>query len=144
MYNLTVRALERLNKKPIQAKVAILGWAFINDSDDARNTPSETYRDLLLKDGARVEVHDPHVLEYPGVPISHDLSSVLKGADAVAIFAGHKEYMALDAAEVKRLIGAARAAVLDGRNVVDPDAFISEGFVYKGIGRGDKNDHPLA
>jgi len=59
--------------------VAILGWAFINDSDDARNTPSEVYRDLLLKDGARVEVHDPHVLDYPNVPISHDLGSVLKG-----------------------------------------------------------------
>jgi len=124
--------------------VAILGWAFINDSDDARNTPSEVYRDLLLKDGARVEVHDPHVLDYPNVPISHDLGSVLKGADAVAIFAGHKEYMALRATRVKEMVGNAHAvAILDGRNVVDPDEFISKGFVYKGIGRGDKNEHPL-
>jgi UDP-N-acetyl-D-mannosaminuronic acid dehydrogenase len=144
MYNLTVRALERINKKPVQAKVAILGWAFINDSDDARNTPSEAYRDLLLKDGARVEVHDPYVLDYPDVSISHDLGSVLKGADAVAIFAGHKEYMALHAPQVKKMVGNAHTiAILDGRNVVDPDEFISKGFVYKGIGRGDKNEHPL-
>lgn len=143
MYNLTVRALERLNKKPVQAKIAILGWAFINDSDDARNTPSEVYRDLLLKDGAKVEVHDPYVPEYPNVPISRDLASVLKNADAVAIFAGHKEYKALQAPEVKRMTGVSRAAVLDGRNVVDPDEFIAEGFVYKGIGRGDKNEHAL-
>ena len=143
MYNLTVRALERLNKKPVQAKIAILGWAFINDSDDARNTPSEVYRDLLLKDGAKVEVHDPHVLEYPGVPISHDLASVLKNADAIAIFAGHKEYKALIAERVKKLTGAARAAILDGRNVVEPDEYIDAGFVYKGIGRGDKNEHAL-
>ena len=144
MYNLTVRALERLNKKPVQAKIAILGWAFINDSDDARNTPSEVYRDLLLKDGAKVEVHDPHVLEYPGVPISHDLASVLKNADAIAIFAGHREYKALIAEHVKKLTGAARAAILDGRNVVEPDEYIDAGFVYKGIGRGDKNEHALS
>jgi UDP-N-acetyl-D-mannosaminuronic acid dehydrogenase len=33
--------------------------------------------------------------------------------------------------------------VVDGRNVVGPDAFISNGFVYKGIGRGDKNQHAI-
>jgi len=34
--------------------------------------------------------------------------------------------------------------IVDGRNVVDPDAFIRAGFIYKGIGRGDKNAHPIA
>jgi len=144
MYNLTVRALERINKKPVQAKIAILGWAFINDSDDARNTPSETYRDLMLKDGAMVEVHDPHVLDYPGVPISHDLTKTLANADVVAIFAGHKEYRALQPGAVKKLTGKEHPVILDGRNVIDPELFIAEGFVYKGIGRGDKNEHPLA
>lgn len=33
-------------------KIAMLGWAFINDSDDVRNTPSEPYRDLCLEVGA--------------------------------------------------------------------------------------------
>jgi len=28
-------------------------------------------------------VHDPHVLEYPDVVISHDLDDVIKGADVV-------------------------------------------------------------
>jgi UDP-N-acetyl-D-mannosaminuronic acid dehydrogenase len=32
-----------------------------------------------------------------------------------------------------------KPVIVDGRNVVDPDEFIGEGFVYKGIGRGDKN-----
>jgi len=27
--------------------------------------------------------------------------------------------------------------------VIDPDGFISAGFVYKGIGRGDKNEHRI-
>ena len=37
-------------------------WAFISNSDDARNLPSEPYRDLLLDAGCEVMVHDPHVL----------------------------------------------------------------------------------
>ena len=48
MYHLTVDALGRIGKRPEGSKVAILGWAFINDSDDARNPPSELYRDCLL------------------------------------------------------------------------------------------------
>jgi len=31
--------------------------------------------------------------------------------------------------------------IIDGRNVIEPDEFIGKGFVYKGIGRGDKNEH---
>ena len=116
-------------------EVAILGWAFINNSDDARNPPSEPYRDLLLDAGCEVAVHDPHVLEYPGVDISHEL------ADVVAILTGHDEYFKLDVKVLKGLTGQKRPVVVDGRNVVDADGFIDEGFVYKGIGRGDKNNH---
>ena len=55
------------------SKIAMLGWAFIRDSDDARNTPSEPYRDLCLKAGAKITVHDPYVIHYPGGEISDDL-----------------------------------------------------------------------
>ena len=80
MYNLTMKALARAGKKPSDAKVAIPGWAFISNSDDARNPPSEPYRDLLLDAGCEVMVHDPHVLEYPCVDIVHELSDVVNGA----------------------------------------------------------------
>ena len=43
-------------------------------------------------------MHDPHVLDYPGVDISPELSDVVMGADVVAIFIGHDEYFGLDAA----------------------------------------------
>ncbi len=144
MFNLTARALERVHKKLPDAHVAVLGWAFINDSDDARNTPSEVYRDLLIKAGAQVKVHDPYVKSYPGVEILHDIREALSSVDAVAILAGHKEYKALQAKAVGEMTGCRSPVVVDGRNVIDPDAFIAEGFVYKGIGRGDKNGHPIA
>jgi len=64
--------------------------------------------------------------------------------DAVVVFAGHKEdYRGLVAELVKGLCGCAHPVIVDGRNVVDPDAWISAGFAYRGIGRGDKNGHAL-
>ncbi|MFZ2498786.1 MAG: nucleotide sugar dehydrogenase [Methanosarcina sp.] len=141
MYNLTVAALERVGKKMDGSKVVMLGWAFIRDSDDARNTPSEPYRDLCLKAGASVTVHDPYVVNYPGVEISGDLEKVVKGADAVVVLAGHSAYYDVTADWVKKLTGKAHPVIIDGRNVIEPDEFIGKGFVYKGIGRGDKNEH---
>ena len=121
--------------------------AFINDSDDARNTPAEPFRDAAIAAGAEVAVHDPWVdpKTSPDAPpgLSRDLEGVLAGADAVVVFAGHKEYRGLVPAEVRRLCGCARPAVVDGQSVVDPDAWIVEGFAYRGIGRGDKNRHAL-
>ncbi len=67
----------------------------------------------------------------------------LSNADVIAVFAGHKEYKTLRPEAVKRLTGRDHPVIVDGRNIIDPDRFIAEGFVYKGIGRGDKNDHPI-
>ncbi|MFA5213428.1 MAG: nucleotide sugar dehydrogenase [Methanoregula sp.] len=143
MYRLTVDALARAGRPVKGARVAILGWAFLSDSDDARNTPSEPYRDDLIQAGANVSVHDPYVTAYPGVPITRDLDAAVRGADAIAVFAGHREYKALDPAHLKGLTGRAHPVIVDGRNLVDAGAFIAHGFVYKGIGRGDANTHEI-
>ncbi|NJD77528.1 MAG: nucleotide sugar dehydrogenase [Candidatus Methanoperedens sp.] len=143
MYNLTKEGLERAGKKVRGAKVAILGWAFINNSDDTRNTPAEPYYNMLLKNGAKASIHDPYVFEYGSLKISQDLDGCMKGADAVVIFTGHSQYKGLKAGVMKKLAGSGRPVIIDGRNMVDADAFIKEGFVYKGIGRGDKNYHEV-
>jgi UDP-N-acetyl-D-mannosaminuronic acid dehydrogenase len=143
MFRLTMDALKRAGRSPKGAKVALLGWAFLSNSDDTRNTPSEPFRDLLLKEGASVSVHDPYVADYPGVPIVPFVEEALEGADAIVIFAGHHQYHTLDPKVLKNLSGKKHPVLVDGRNFVDPDAYIREGFVYKGIGRGDKNGHPL-
>ncbi|HWR25217.1 MAG TPA: UDP binding domain-containing protein, partial [Methanosarcina sp.] len=141
MYNLTVSALERVGKKMNGSKIAMLGWAFIRDSDDARNTPSEPYRNLCLKAGAKIAVHDPYVVNYPGVEISDKLDEVIKDADAVVFLAGHSAYFNLKADWIKKIAGKKNPVVIDGRNIIEPEMFIGKGFVYKGIGRGDKNEH---
>jgi UDP-N-acetyl-D-mannosaminuronic acid dehydrogenase len=56
---------------------------------------------------------------------------------------GHDCYRSLNPAHVKGLTGREHPAIIDGRNLIDPDRFIAMGFVYKGIGRGDKNNHTM-
>jgi UDP-N-acetyl-D-mannosaminuronic acid dehydrogenase len=143
MFRITMDGVNRTGVLMNGAKVAILGWAFLSNSDDTRNTPSEPYRDLLLKEGARVSVHDPYVAGYPCVPIVPSLEEALEGADAIAIFTGHRQYRALDPKVLKQLSGKKHPVIIDGRNMIDPDAYIRHGFIYKGIGRGDKNGHTI-
>jgi UDP-N-acetyl-D-mannosaminuronic acid dehydrogenase len=143
MVTLARNGLTRAGKSLKGSKIALLGWAFLANSDDARNTPSEIFRNLALDGGAQVVVHDPWVEAIPDVPIEHNLHSVLKGADAVVIFTGHDAYKNLEPAPLKSLMETKNPLIVDGRNSINPDAFIAAGFVYQGIGRGDKNSHLL-
>ena len=143
MVHLTIEGLRRAGKSPVGATIALLGWAFIQNSDDTRNTPAEPYLAAMEEAGAAVRVHDPFVNGYPGLEVSHDIAGTLAGADVVVVFTAHHHYTTLDPARVKELSGREHPVIVDGRNVVDPDAFIRAGFVYKGIGRGDKNGHPV-
>ncbi|WML67757.1 MAG: UDP-N-acetyl-D-mannosamine dehydrogenase [Methanoregula sp. SKADARSKE-2] len=143
MFRLTMDAMRRIGLSPRGAKIAILGWAFLSNSDDTRNTPSEPFRDLLLAQGCQVAVHDAYVCDYSGLQISADIETSVKDTDAVIIFAGHQQYRNLDPARIRRLSGREHPIIIDGRNMADPDLFIAQGFVYKGIGRGDKNGHEI-
>jgi UDP-N-acetyl-D-mannosaminuronic acid dehydrogenase len=143
MFHLTADALKRAGVPLKRAKVAVLGWAFLANSDDTRNTPSGPFRNACIREGAKVSVHDPYVAEYPGVPLVSSIEEAVKGSDAIVIFAGHHQYRGLDAPYLKNLTGKKHPVIVDGRNMVDPDAFIRHGYIYKGIGRGDKNGHAV-
>jgi UDP-N-acetyl-D-mannosaminuronic acid dehydrogenase len=141
--NLTETGLLRAGKQIEGARIALLGWAFIPNTGDSRNTPSKVFFDHVTSRGATVSVHDPYVKEEPGISISGDVEPVLKGADAVVIFTGHSLYKSLQPARCRKITGARHPVIVDGRNIIDPDAFIRDGWIYLGIGRGDLNNHPV-
>jgi UDP-N-acetyl-D-mannosaminuronic acid dehydrogenase len=143
MFHLTVEGLRRAGKAIANTKIALLGWSFIKNSGDTRNTPSEVYRDLCIESQASVRVHDPFVESYTGVPILKSLEETVRGSDAIVIFTAHRDYHDLSPLHLRALSGKQHPVIVDGRNLVDPDTFIQQGFIYKGIGRGDKNNHPI-
>lgn len=73
-------------------KTTILGLAFKPEIDDIRESLSFKIRKALLREHAKVTLHDPYVKEYRWQPIIHDLKQSLKGAQVVIIATRHKEY----------------------------------------------------
>ena len=124
-------------------KIALLGWAFLANTDDARNTPSEAYYHLAKSEGALTTVHDVWVKDFPEIPelvIMKSIQDAVKDADAVIVLTGHNEYKALTADALKVMTGKEHPVIIDGRNIIDPDTFLNAGWIYRGIGRGDKNN----
>jgi UDP-N-acetyl-D-mannosaminuronic acid dehydrogenase len=126
-------ALAEHGKKLKGAKVAILGVAFIENSDDTRNTPSATLFAELKKRGAKPVLHDPVVRNF-GLPFTDDLDKALTDADAVVLSTKHKEYLKLDLSKLKKKL--ATPVLIDGRNAFAEDAAIKAGLTYRGVGKG--------
>jgi UDP-N-acetyl-D-mannosaminuronic acid dehydrogenase len=116
------------------AKIALLGVAYLEDSDDVRNTPAYDLIRELEAYGAEVVAHDPYVRTFPEAELSRDMDHVVKGADCVVISTKHKPYLSLDLKKLKSLMRT--PIIVDGRNVLSRAKAVKAGFLYKGIGKG--------
>ena len=143
MAALIEEALAEAGRELVGAKVVLLGVAYLENADDARNTPAAALARLLLACRAEVVAHDPYVREADwrralgdgvDVPLAENLWEALRGADCVALVTRHREYQALDLQGMK---DAMRTPVLvDGRDVFDPVRCAKVGFVMRTVGRG--------
>lgn len=128
-------ALRRKKVRMREAKIAVLGVAYLEDSDDTRNTPAYSLiRDLESK-GAEIIAHDPHVRDFPEADLTRDIDAALSGADCMAVVTKHREYFRLKLPKVKKLMRT--PIIVDGRNVIDRKKAERVGFLYKGIGKGN-------
>jgi UDP-N-acetyl-D-glucosamine dehydrogenase len=87
--------------KPVRgSKVALLGMAYKKDVDDPRESPGFELMDLLLKKGAAVSYHDPHIPSLPAMrhwphlrmdsaPLT---AEYLAGQDCVLIATDHSAF----------------------------------------------------
>lgn len=116
------------------ARVAVLGFAYREDTEDARNTPAVPIIRDLRRRGADVRIHDPFARTERGYTISRDLDASLKGADAAVVVTAHSAYRRLDLRKVRRLMR--RRVLVDGRNLFEGSEAVRAGFVYRGIGKG--------
>lgn len=134
MAELARRSIESHGRKMEKSKVVILGVAYLEDSDDTRNTPASSLALELSRLGCQVVAHDPYVKELPGIKILPDLFEAARGADALAIVTKHKEYFQLDFVRLKQLMRT--PVIIDGRRIVNADDAKRNGFVYSLLGRG--------
>lgn len=118
--------------------IGVLGLAFKPETDDIREAPAVALIRDLLAAGATVRATDPVARRHveailPEVRLTHDAYGAAMGADALVLVTEWDTFRSLD---LDRLANAMRGTlVIDGRNVLDPQAIASAGLVYEGIGR---------
>jgi UDPglucose 6-dehydrogenase len=118
--------------------IALLGLAFKPNTDDMREASSLVLAARLQADGAHVRAYDPIAEQEArklmvGVEFADSAIDALTGADACVIVTEWPEFGELD---WKLAAGRMRGRlVIDGRNLLDPDAVAGAGFAYEGVGR---------
>ena len=121
---------------PHDLKIAVLGVAFLEDSDDPRNTPTKDLIKLLDEKNYQYNVHDPHVRqEAVEFPFSTNLDEVINDSDAFIVVTAHQEYKDMDLAH-KKSIMRRNPIIIDGRRTFDPEEVVKLGFSYRGVGQG--------
>lgn len=120
----------RMSKNKV---VTVLGYSFLENSGDTRNSPSKTIVQLL-SGKVTLRIHDPYAPDAENLGITKDLEAALKNSDCAVLVTNHKTYSEFG---LKRMASLMRHRILvDGRNAFDKSEATRLGFTYRGIGKG--------
>lgn len=130
---------QHFNNRLAGLTIALWGLSFKPNTDDIREAPSITIIEALLREGAKLRLHDPVA--------NHEMQKLLGGqanffennyealeaADALVIVTEWNEFRRPDFERMKTLMK--QPVIFDGRNIYDPVRIREKGFTYYGIGR---------
>lgn len=133
LFDLIVEAFEESGKELQGSRVAVMGFAFIEDSDDSRNTPALPVIHKLIESGADVMVHDPYVNSHEGISLTRDLDEALSDADAAVFVTKHEAYGKMTPKDLKSKMKG--SIVVDGRNIFEKSIMRNLGIILKAIGK---------
>jgi UDPglucose 6-dehydrogenase len=132
------QSLGNLNGKTI----AFWGLAFKPGTDDVREAPALHLIQQLVGKGATIRATDPKALTttavslalpHPRIGLFVDSYETCEGADALVVATEWPEYRNPD---LLRVAGKMRGKfVFDGRNILQSEAVVEAGLIYRGIGR---------
>lgn len=118
--------------------VAVLGLAYKPNTDDVRDAPSVPIIQRLLRAGVAVRAYDPVAEDnarrvLPDIAYCPDPYEAARGSDALILLTEWEEFRSLDLVRLRTLMR--RPVLIDGRNLLDPQAVRAQGFHYAGMGR---------
>jgi UDP-N-acetyl-D-mannosaminuronic acid dehydrogenase len=134
MVDLLVHGLREAGTGIKNARVCILGLAFIANSDDTRNTPAVPMYYLLKDRETSAIIHDPHVKGFNEIEFTNNFNEAINDADAIMIVTAHKQYYEINLSNLKSVMK--HNIIIDGRNVFDAKQCRELGFIYYGVGKG--------
>jgi UDPglucose 6-dehydrogenase len=124
-------------------KLAVLGLAFKNGTDDLRESPALSIIKSLLKEGCSITAYDPAAMDRANeefgpadkVKFATGAYEALEGADACLVLTEWEDFAALDLGRIKTLLR--YPIVIDGRNLFKPASMEAAGLNYYSVGRPD-------
>jgi UDPglucose 6-dehydrogenase len=119
-------------------RVALLGLAFKPGTDDVRFSPALSLARRLVAENAVVVGYDPYAaggakVEVPELELASDPYDAASGAQCLIVCTAWGEFRSLDLGKLKAVM--AQPVVVDGRNLLDPEAVRAAGFRYHPTGR---------
>jgi UDPglucose 6-dehydrogenase len=118
--------------------VAVWGLTFKAETNDLRNSPAVEITRRLVANGAKIQAYDPAVqVDQRGLPegieLFNDQYAACAGAEALVVLTEWEEFAAADFEKVH--IELENPAIIDGRNVLNPNILRELNFSYVGLGR---------
>jgi UDPglucose 6-dehydrogenase len=120
-------------------RIGVLGLAFKQNTDDVRMSPAIELCQRLIKEGAKLRVHDPKAAEKAkailgdAVTYVPRMDDVALDCDALVVATEWPEFKKLDLEKARKSM--THPILFDGRNMFDPAEMERLGFIYKSIGR---------
>ncbi len=120
-------------------KIAVLGLAFKDGTDDCRESPAVDIIFKLLEQKVQICAYDPKAMDLAKqiledkIDYANSMYEAIKDADAIAILTEWKEFTNLDLKKAYDLLN--HKKIIDLRNLIDKNEAIKLGFEYQGVGR---------
>ena len=121
------------------SRILVLGASYKPNVRDTQMSPAAEVARMLRGGGAVVSVYDPHYAgqEVFGAAVPGSLDEAARGQDAAVIVTAHDEFLGMD------LGGVASAmrpdpVLVDARGVIGAGEAGRAGFVFRGLGRGER------
>ncbi len=134
--NLLYDALSESNTSLNESTIAILGVSYKPNIRDVQIAPSEEIIKILTEKNAKIKIFDPYFKSQVfGLTTEKSISDTLSGSDAVILITGHKEFQNLDLRKFSKVMK--NPVLVDCTGLVKPLDAKENGFIFRGIGRGD-------
>jgi len=147
-HSFTERIIHSMFNTVTGKKIAIFGFAFKKDTGDVRETPAITICDMLMQEGAMLQVYDPQVtresaaaeMKHHGMDVPEDqfkfcssATEAVEEAHAIVILTEWSEFKTCDYAEFHQRM-MKPSFIFDGRNLLDRAKVESIGFEVHQVG----------
>lgn len=122
--------------------ISVLGLTFKAGTDDLRDSPSLAVINRLSELGATVKAYDPTTTGtlsqiqqsfLSGISVQQSIDEAMSEGDVLVILTEWPEFTSLDLERAKASL--AGSAIVDTRNLLNPQTVRAAGLTYDGVGR---------